>query len=119
MELKEIPRILISIAGEMRDLTLKKEFVDQLGNELRKVFSFLLFKVIVFIYKYFGSWFLYEHCILFQKVCDKIGRMEKQTWFFTSGIDQGVTKMIASAVEGYRWEISDIKKCPVFHKYLL
>ena len=39
MELKEIPRILISIAGEMRDLTLKKEFVDQLGNELRKVFS--------------------------------------------------------------------------------
>ena len=40
--------------------------------------------------------------------------MEKQTWFFTSGIDQGVTKMIASAVEGYRWEISDIKNVLFF-----
>ena len=40
--------------------------------------------------------------IFSSKVCDKIGRMEKQTWFLTSGIDQGVTKMVASAVEGYR-----------------
>lgn len=43
-----------------------------------------------------------NNIVISQKVCDKIGRMEKQTWFFTSGIDQGVTKIIASAVEGYR-----------------
>ena len=42
------------------------------------------------------------------QVCEKIGAVQKESWFLTSAIDQGATKLIAEAVEGYRFKDTNV-----------